>query len=63
MTQHLMPFGVGTRTCGGQNLAQIVLRVVLASLIANFDVSADRRETNESTMEIKDAFVRSSLLH
>ena len=35
MAQHLMPFGVGTRICGGQNLAQIVLRVALAAFVAN----------------------------
>ena len=58
MAQHLMPFGVGTRICGGQNLAQIVLRVALTAFIANFDISANRMETNEKTMEIKDAFVR-----
>ena len=60
MAQYLMPFGVGTRVCGGQNLAQIVLRVMLAALVVNFDISANRQETNDRTMEIKDAFVRST---
>ena len=58
-----MPFGVGTRICGGQNLAQIVLRVALATFVANFDISVNRQETNEKTMQIKDAFVRKQFLH
>ncbi|KAH9939286.1 cytochrome P450 [Epithele typhae] len=57
MSQYLMPFGIGNRVCGGQNLAQIVLRVALAAVVANFDISANREETNEKTMQIKDAFV------
>ena len=57
MSQYLISFGVGTRMCGGQNLAQIVLRAALAAIVSNFDISANRDETNERTMEIKDAFV------
>ncbi|TBU45170.1 cytochrome P450 [Dichomitus squalens] len=57
MSQHLMPFGVGSRVCGGQNLAQIVLRVAVAAIACNFDISANSSETNEHTMQIKDAFV------
>ena len=57
MAQHLIPFGVGTRVCGGQNLAQIILRMVVAVVIRNFNVTADSEETNERTMEIRDAFV------
>ncbi|KAI0371502.1 cytochrome P450 [Pilatotrama ljubarskyi] len=57
MSQYLMPFGVGTRVCGGQNLAHMVLRITTAAVIANFDIAADLSETNEQTMEIKDAFV------
>ncbi|KAI0658588.1 cytochrome P450 [Cubamyces menziesii] len=57
MAQFLMPFGVGTRVCGGQNLAHMVLRIAIATLVVNFDVSANLAETNEKTMEIKDAFV------
>ncbi len=52
-----MPFGIGSRICGGQNLAQIVLRVSIAAMACNFDVSANSSETNERTMQIKDAFV------
>ncbi|KAL0950331.1 hypothetical protein HGRIS_010302 [Hohenbuehelia grisea] len=56
MSQHMMPFGTGTRVCGGQNLAQIMLRVVVAAVARNFDVVAPS-ETNERTMEMKDSFV------
>ena len=52
-----MPFGVGTRVCGGQNLAHITLRAAIAAIVSNFEVSANRNETNERTMVIKDAFV------
>lgn len=57
MTQHFMPFGAGTRVCGGQNLAQIVLKIVAVAMIRNFNVSANPSETNERTMEVRDAFV------
>lgn len=57
MSQYLMPFGVGTRVCGGQNLAHMVLRVAIAAMAVNFDITAKLTETNEQTMEIKDAFV------
>lgn len=54
-----MPFGVGSRICGGQNLAQLVLRIVVAVVVRSFEVRADIKETNERSMEIKDAFVSS----
>lgn len=57
MSQYLMPFGIGTRACGGQNLAHMVLRVAIAAMAVNFDITAKLTETNEHTMEIKDAFV------
>jgi len=57
MTQYMMPFGTGTRVCGGQNLAQVMLKTAVATLARNFDVVAPP-ETNEISMEIKDSFVR-----
>ena len=57
MTQHMMPFGTGSRVCGGQNLAQMMLRIVVAAVARNFEVIAPT-ETTERTMEIKDSFVR-----
>lgn len=56
MMQYLMPFGIGHRICGGQNMAQMMLRITVAVLARNFNVSA-ALETNEKSMEIKDAFV------
>ena len=38
------------------NLAYMMLRIIVAALIRNFNVAAPP-ETNESSMEIKDAFV------
>jgi cytochrome P450 len=57
MQQHFMPFGAGSRVCGGQNLAMIMLRVTVAAVARNFDVVAPA-ETNDRTMEVKDSFVR-----
>ncbi len=56
MAQYMMPFGTGTRVCGGQNLAQVMLKIAVAALARNFDVVAPP-ETNERSMEIKDSFV------
>jgi cytochrome P450 len=56
MNQYLMPFGTGSRVCGGQNLAQVMMRIVIAYIVRNFDVVA-ADETNEQSMEIKDSFV------
>ena len=57
MHQQLVPFGVGTRQCGGPNLAHLMLRVVVAVLVRNCEVRADVQETNERTMCMRDAFV------
>lgn len=56
MAQSLMPFGTGSRVCGGQSLAQMMLRIAVATVARNFDVVAPP-ETNERSMEIKDSFV------
>ncbi|EGO02344.1 hypothetical protein SERLA73DRAFT_178240 [Serpula lacrymans var. lacrymans S7.3] len=56
MAQYLIPFGMGSRACGGQNLAQMMLRITIAALARNFDIIAPP-ETNERSMEIKDSFV------
>ncbi|TFY68558.1 hypothetical protein EVJ58_g933 [Rhodofomes roseus] len=57
MTQNMMPFGVGSRICGGQNLAQLVMRMAVAAVARNLDVAADVTQTNERSMEMRDAFV------
>ncbi|KAH9919691.1 cytochrome P450 [Fomitopsis serialis] len=57
MTQHMMPFGVGSRICGGQNLAQLVMRMAVAAVARNLNVAADAAQTNERSMEMRDAFV------
>jgi cytochrome P450 len=56
MQQHLMPFGLGSRVCVGQNLAMIVLRVAVATIVRNFDIVAPA-ETNKKSMAIIDSFV------
>ena len=57
MAQNMMPFGTGSRVCGGQNLAQCMLKIVLAVIVRNFDVIAPS-ETTEKSMEMRDSFVR-----
>jgi cytochrome P450 len=57
MSQHMMPFGTGSRVCGGQNFAQAMLRVAVTVIVRNFDIVAPT-ETNERTMEMRDSFVR-----
>jgi cytochrome P450 len=56
MHQHLMPFGAGSRLCGGQNLAHLVIRVVIAAVVRNFDIVSPP-ETNDVSMSTRDAFV------
>ncbi|KAK7064986.1 cytochrome P450 [Favolaschia claudopus] len=45
---HFMPFGLGTRVCSGQPLAQTTLRLATAALVRNFILRADRTTTKES---------------
>jgi cytochrome P450 len=40
MQQNMMPFGTGSRVCGGQNLAQVMLKVLMAAMVRNLDVFA-----------------------
>lgn len=56
MNRHMMPFGTGSRVCGGQNLAQMVLRIAIAAIARNFDVVSPP-ETTETSMEMRDSFV------
>jgi len=46
----------------GQNLAQVILKITVASVARNFDVSMPP-ETNERSMEMKDSFVLVRLDH
>ena len=57
MQQHYMPFGTGSRGCGGQNLAMMMLRITVAAIARNFDIAAPP-ETNDKSMEVRDSFVR-----
>ena len=57
MNAHWMPFGSGIRICGGMAFAQQDIRIALATFARNFDVTAPLDETNDRTMEVRDAFV------
>jgi len=56
MNQHMMPFGTGSRVCGGQNLAQMALRIAIAAIARNFNVVSPPETTGKS-MEMRDSFV------
>ncbi|KAJ7681741.1 cytochrome P450 11B1 [Mycena rosella] len=52
---HMMPFGLGTRVCTGQQLAQAVIRVALVALVRNFDIRADS-STTKASMRMRHGF-------
>lgn len=56
MSAHMMPFGTGPRICGGQNVANMMMRMALASVLRNFDIVA-APETDENSMAMCDSFV------
>ncbi|KAJ7178233.1 cytochrome P450 [Mycena filopes] len=56
MASHMMPFGTGSRICGGINLAHIILRVVLVAVLRNFEIEA-APGTDEKSMDMRDSFV------
>lgn len=56
MTAHMMPFGIGTRVCGGRNLALLMLKLGMAGFVRNFEIRAPA-ETTETSMEVMDSFV------
>ncbi|KAJ7627322.1 cytochrome P450 [Roridomyces roridus] len=56
MANHLIPFGTGSRLCGGMNLAHLGLRMILAAVLRNFHVEA-APGTDERSMDARDSFV------
>ena len=57
MAANMTPFGFGPRVCAGQNLAMVAIRMVLAAVARNFNITAPP-ETNEKSMFPLDGFVR-----
>ncbi|KZT38154.1 cytochrome P450 [Sistotremastrum suecicum HHB10207 ss-3] len=57
MLAHFMPYGYGSRNCAGQNMSQLMLRILVTSLARNFDVVSKVSETNDKTMSMRDSFV------
>ncbi|KAF7344928.1 Cytochrome P450 [Mycena venus] len=55
---HMMPFGIGTRVCSGQALAQAALLIPLVAIVRNFRIRAGESTTDES-MRKKHGSVRS----
>lgn len=56
MAANMMPFGTGTRICGGQTLALMMLKLGIAAFVRNFDIRAPE-ETTAQSMDIRDSFV------
>lgn len=44
--QAVQPFAVGPRNCIGLNLAHVELRLIMARMLWNFDISLDERCAN-----------------
>ncbi|KAJ6554159.1 cytochrome P450 [Mycena capillaripes] len=53
---HTMPFGLGTRTCSGQPLAQAALRIAVAALVRNFTITS-HASTTKASMAMRHGFV------
>lgn len=47
-----MPFGVGQRTCLGQNFAMAELKIILAQLVSNFSFSLSPKYRHSPTMRM-----------
>ncbi|KAJ7065717.1 cytochrome P450 [Mycena amicta] len=56
MASYMMPFGTGSRICGGVNLAHLMMRMVLVAVLRNFEVEA-APGTDEKSMDMRDSFV------
>ncbi|KAF7366924.1 hypothetical protein MSAN_00951100 [Mycena sanguinolenta] len=56
MASHMIPFGTGSRICGGLNLAHVIMRIVLVAVLRNFDIEA-APGTDEKSMDMRDSFV------
>lgn len=60
MQAHFMPFGTGSRICGGHALAMMMMRTTVAVIARNFEIIA-AEGTDEKSMEPRDSFVSSYL--
>ncbi|KAF7303415.1 hypothetical protein MIND_00570000 [Mycena indigotica] len=56
MSSYMMPFGTGSRMCGGLNLTHLALRIILVAVLRNFDIEA-AAGTDEKSMNMRDSFV------
>jgi len=55
MRANFIPFGVGPRTCVGQNMANIMLKVMVSTIVRHFDVKP-APETTLKSMRIWESF-------
>ena len=56
MKEAYMPFSKGSRMCIGIHLAMMELKMILATLVAGWELSVGER-TTEDTMSVTDHFV------
>ncbi|KAJ6522459.1 cytochrome P450 [Mycena capillaripes] len=52
---HTMPFGLGSRACSGEPLAQAALRIAVAALVRNFTISC-HASTTKASMTMRHGF-------
>jgi len=55
MRTNYIPFGVGPRICVGQNLGMTMLRMIISSVVRNFEVKP-APETNAHSMRLWESF-------
>ncbi|KAL1730689.1 cytochrome P450 [Schizophyllum commune] len=55
LQSHSFPFGFGSRICVGRHLALMMMQLVIAGLVRDFDVEAPPG-TDERSMELRDMF-------
>lgn len=54
MDKHFMPFGRGTRSCAGKNMAIMVMKLAIAELVTKYEVRINKKVNPDEEMELRD---------
>ena len=52
MEQHYIPFGRGSRSCAGKNVAMMVLKLGIANLVSEFEIRRNVRGAKEEKTDV-----------